>query len=420
MATTTITTSTTASVSAPTLPALSPALYERLHDDIADRGCIVPILIDSKGNVIDGKVRAAICRELGIVPKKIVIGNLTRAESEEWRVALNAYRRHLTQHQVREIIAWEVLRSPHSSDRAIAGKFGVSPTTVGKVRSTVQSGQSDRRIGINGKTYKRKPLIYTATEQKAQEARVMLTDLGSLAPNRDCTVRGLRKARHEQRREANARTLTPTHISDHAINHGDFRDANIKPNSVDLILTDPPWSQHAALGGPLGKAMFAALKVGGLACVYVGPHNRDHWNDSIRASGLVRVWDVIVHYPSSNRPLYDGAWRTMYTPILIYRKGPGKIVTHVPLRDHFTSSDPEKNWHKWQQNIGPAIELIRALTGPGALVVDFFAGSATFAVATIRAGEGRRSISWEKESKYVDLSRGRIAKELSCLQATSR
>lgn len=42
--------------------------------------------------------------------------------------------------------------SPEKSDRAIAAELGVSPMTVGRVRSTVTSGTVAKRIGLDGKT----------------------------------------------------------------------------------------------------------------------------------------------------------------------------------------------------------------------------------------------------------------------------
>jgi hypothetical protein len=66
-------------------------------------------------------------------------------------VSLNIHRRHLTAEDKRDLIAKLLKASPEKSDRSIAKLAKTSPTTVGAVRSTVQSGQLEKRIGADGK-----------------------------------------------------------------------------------------------------------------------------------------------------------------------------------------------------------------------------------------------------------------------------
>ena len=66
------------------------------------------------------------------------------------------YRDHsLTQEQKRELIRDQVKETPERSNRQVARDLGVSPTTVGTVRdeleATVQIGQSDERVGADGR-----------------------------------------------------------------------------------------------------------------------------------------------------------------------------------------------------------------------------------------------------------------------------
>jgi hypothetical protein len=69
-------------------------------------------------------------------------------------VSLNIHRRHLTAEQRRELIGKLLKANPEKSDRSIAKLAKTSPTTVGTVRSTVQTGQLDKRIGADGKARK--------------------------------------------------------------------------------------------------------------------------------------------------------------------------------------------------------------------------------------------------------------------------
>jgi hypothetical protein len=69
-------------------------------------------------------------------------------------ISLNIHRRHLTAEQKREIVAGLLKAKPEASDRSIAKLAKTSPTTVGAVRSTVQSGQLEKRIGADGRARK--------------------------------------------------------------------------------------------------------------------------------------------------------------------------------------------------------------------------------------------------------------------------
>ena len=71
-------------------------------EDISLRGIEIPILVDNTtGEVIDGKLRKQIADELEIreIPT-IYVGRLTPEERADLRLAVNLYRRHLTQAQI--------------------------------------------------------------------------------------------------------------------------------------------------------------------------------------------------------------------------------------------------------------------------------------------------------------------------------
>jgi len=70
--------------------------YEALKQDIAHRGVLVPIEFDTKGEVIDGHNRLAICDELGITDYPRVTRLFTSDDEKRLHViVLNTYRRQL-------------------------------------------------------------------------------------------------------------------------------------------------------------------------------------------------------------------------------------------------------------------------------------------------------------------------------------
>lgn len=67
--------------------------------------------------------------------------------------------------------------------------------------------------------------------------------------------------------------------------------------------------------------------------------------------------------------------------------------------------------HTTQKPLELMLELIQDFTSPSDLVLDPFSGSATTAIAALRLG--RRCLCIERDPKYAQLSRDRIAAELS-------
>ena len=82
------------------LPDLSPSEYDELKADIAERGVIVPIILDEYSNVIDGQHRLKVAADLALenVPIEIRSG-LSGGEKEQLAWDLNAHRRQMTPEQ---------------------------------------------------------------------------------------------------------------------------------------------------------------------------------------------------------------------------------------------------------------------------------------------------------------------------------
>ena len=186
------------------LPPLPSDLFNRLRDDISLRGIQIPILVDNTtGEVIDGKLRKQIADELGIkhIPT-IFVGRLAPEERADLRLAVNLYRRHLTQAQMREMIAWTLRERPEASDRCVAGQTGANHRTVAGVRKQLVAGGEilhlPNRTGLDGKKYPAaaKPTVYAASSSEGRRAKSLLDSLGDDAP--PCEHKGLAQAPQPQ------------------------------------------------------------------------------------------------------------------------------------------------------------------------------------------------------------------------------
>jgi len=85
------------------MPDMSPAEFEALKADIAERGVVVPIDVDESGEILDGHHRYRAWAELhkNEPPPTIVRDGLSEAEKRAFARKNNILRRHLTREQVR-------------------------------------------------------------------------------------------------------------------------------------------------------------------------------------------------------------------------------------------------------------------------------------------------------------------------------
>lgn len=124
------------------MPSLSVEQLAALEADVAERGVVVPVVVDQHGRIIDGHHRSEIAARLGL-PCPTEVRHVTDDEdARQTALALNLARRHVTREQRRDLITQECAR-PQASDREIARRLGCSPSTVAAVRRPGQVSNLD-------------------------------------------------------------------------------------------------------------------------------------------------------------------------------------------------------------------------------------------------------------------------------------
>jgi ParB-like chromosome segregation protein Spo0J len=159
------------------LPELNAESFAALKADIAERGVVVPVLVDEFGAIIDGHNRARTCRELGInnYPVEVRSG-LSEADKRTLTRKLNAPRRHLSRQQVRQLIADQSRDTPDWADRRISRELGVDHKTVrcsawASAKSprhpfSVTPSRGERRSMTRGATARHRQLDQWHTEKR--------------------------------------------------------------------------------------------------------------------------------------------------------------------------------------------------------------------------------------------------------------
>lgn len=179
------------------------------------------------------------------------------------------------------------------------------------------------------------------------------------------------------------------------IRRGDFREVLADVESPALILTDPPYpAEYLPLWSDMGKWAAENLCSGGSLVAYCG---QSILPDVLNRLGEhLRYWWTIalIHGQSQNIP---GKWVSAgWKPVVWYVRD--ARINQAMLADTVSGGMPRKTIAvgddgSWAQAVQPLEPIISALTAPGDLIIDPFAGSGTVGVAAARFG--RRFIGAE-------------------------
>ena len=394
------------------LPSLSDTEYEILKADIKQRGVMVPIEYDEKGNILDGHHRLRACAELGIkdYPSVVRIG-LTEDQKKEHVLIVNLARRHMSAEQRKEAVLKVKLETAWSN-RRIAELFGVSKDTVRTDISTGYNSPVDlptATIGKDGKKRTSKPK--TTFNKNNRDKQKTLDALASLddddLPDRPLDSSEVNKIangkEYKRQREELANSFTETEPDSRwNIYHADIS-TWIAPRQYDYIITDPPYpKEYLPLYETLAKRSNQWLKDGGLLIAMAG----ESYLDQIMAMMIRHMsyyWTACYLLPRQPTPLRQRNVNTSWKPLLIFNKGEykGKIFGDV-----FTSERNEKSLHDWQQSESGMLSIIQQLCFPGQYILDPFVGSGTTGIAAIQHGCLFDGIDSDIES--VNIAKGRI------------
>ena len=188
--------------------------------------------------------------------------------------------------------------------------------------------------------------------------------------------------------------------------HGDFTKSDIPGNSIDLIITDPPYGNEAVkLYEDLGQFAEYVLKDGGSLVTYAGQYTLLDVMNVLNDAGLKYWWVLCSIEGSASTQILQRKVFSTWKPILWYVKG-DKTNAIDFIRDSL-KTDMSKDLHEWEQPIDFVEKIIESLTVRNQVVLDPFMGSGTFGVAAHRLE--RNFIGIEKNEEVFNRAKGRIS-----------
>ena len=212
----------------------------------------------------------------------------------------------------------------------------------------------------------------------------------------------------------NPKTELPATIQLHT---GDFREvlATLPPESVDAIITDPPYlSEHIPLFELLAEHAARLLKPHGVLVVMVAHLYLYEYMTRLNQHLRYR-WICVYHMGDMKARVSAAKIAASWKPLLVYVRHDAENLRFV-CSDYFsaargTADGVQKELHHWQQSLDGFTEIVQRFTEPGDLVVDPFLGSGTTALACLQLG--RRFVGCDIDAGAVAIARRRVQHALN-------
>ena len=189
----------------------------------------------------------------------------------------------------------------------------------------------------------------------------------------------------------------------------------IPAESIDVIITDPPYEKDAIdLFSDLADFAAYALKPGGDLVVMAGWMFLPDWMRQLQHHELDYNWVVTIDLSKGQQKIIPRHVFQVTKPLLWYRKeGGGKrdigMMRDLLVADDFSEGAGE--YHKWGQTEELMGEIVSRWCLPGWKVCDPFMGAGTTGVAALRYG--CEFVGGEIDEDYIAIAKGRLSDETS-------
>jgi 16S rRNA G966 N2-methylase RsmD len=384
-------------------PLMIPKEFGEFKEDIKKHGLLEPIWL-YEGKILDGRNRYNVCTQLNIEPQ-FEDYEPNGTNPVDFVISKNLKRRHLTKSQI-AMAALDALpfyeeraklRKKSTLNNVAVDREKIPPQEKGKSRDIV-----GEKFGVSGKYISNAKLINEFSHDLADEVR-----------NGKRTLPVALSEMKRQQRIAELNNVTKIYDPNKGIEviNDDFYDwcqKNFDKNSVDLIVTDPPYSKDDLhLYEKLAEVAKRVLKPGKFCIVYSGQYYLPQVMNKLQKH-LEYHWMYCLSFKRNGRNYPDKYLINSWKPVLIYYKG-SKCKSVKTSVDFIADSGRQKDLHNFQQNADGFEYLIKAFSNPGDLVLDPMCGTGT-SIAVCKKLK-REAVGIDIDEKAIEICKGRIFKK---------
>ncbi len=272
-------------------------------------------------------------------------------------------------------------------------------------RDELQRQLENQKPQVVEKIIEKFPDDYAETKSELTNALSKVDDLQTQLDKAIKNVEKLKKT--TERLERKQYTLQEKLPADACkLFQADIRDGlpQISDESVDFIITDPPYSrEYIPLYGELSKVAARVLKDGGSLVCMVGQSYLPEIVAELSKS-MNYHWCMCYLTFGASPQLWQKRTNTFWKPLLWFVKG--KYTGDWNGNDVMQSTGNDKKFHQWGQSIGGMKDIVERLTNPNDVVLDPFLGGGTTGVTAILSG--RKFIGADIEQKCLDTTLERV------------
>ena len=370
-------------------PPMSAEEKETLRKDIEKNGILNPIIIH-EGKIVDGRHRYEIALSLGMAENDIPMIILDPSDDPlDYVLSSNFHRRHLNTSQ-RAIIAANLAAGGYGmTAKERASQMNISEPLVRQADKVLKHGSRGVIAAIESGDIAVSDANKIADLSKGEqnEALEAVRSVKGIS-NLKKAVQHIKRKERENVAAANA--LKYKNSPDCKIYQCSVKDLvnKIPENSVDVILTDPPYpADFLYCWDELGELAMRILKQGGSLVAMSGQSHFSDVSSRLLKSGLSEYWVICYNMPGVANQVSYRAISNHWKPVIWMTKGktkPKKWVADMVTVPKL--SRQENELHEWQQQKDGWQMLTDTVVSSGDIVCDPFLGSGTSAVCAIDAG----------------------------------
>jgi 16S rRNA G966 N2-methylase RsmD len=381
------------------IPPLRPEELAQLEANVLADGIRDPLVVWD-GVLIDGHNRYGLAQKHTLAYQVVQKDFADRDAAVLWIVYNQFGRRNLlTAARAELAMRIEPILAQQAKARQVAGlrrgdEAPVVPNSeqrkVKDLNATKTATQAAEAAGLKRDTYHKAKTVLTSAPAPIVEA----FKAGKISAHQ-----AYQQVRREERRERleaeTAAEATATYEHPPRLICGRFQDADVADDSVDAIITDPPYPREF-LPEYTDFAAWAArkLKPGGSAFVMCGQSWLPEVLERLTSSDqLAYRWTLAYLTPGGQAvQVFPRTVNTFWKPVIWLTKGDytGDWIGDVAQSK---VNDNDKRFHEWGQSESGMADLIRRGSRVGDVVCDPFAGGGT--TVRVAAALGRQTIGIE-------------------------
>ena len=364
--------------------------FDELVADIKENGLREPIVVLNE-KILDGRNRYRACLAADVDPR---FEHYHGDDPVRYIISLNLRRRHLDESQ-RAMVAAKLanLGEGRPSNTAPIGAvsqsdaadlLNVGRRSVQRATAVQEHGVPELQRAVEAGGVSVAAAAYVASRPESEQREIVARGEKEILK----AAAAIRKKKAADRRleivkrKAAAADCECDAIADARVIIRDIRHltpADILNESVDAIVTDPPYAQeYIDLFDELGALAARVLKPGGALLCLCGQY---HLPDYIRllSRHLDYQWTLGVHTSGNVTQIFPRRIVPFWKPILLFSKGPrvGDWISDFWRAD---VTNDGKAHHEWGQSEQLMQGMVERVSLPGETVLDPFSGGGTTGV----------------------------------------